>query len=312
MENQKKNDYFYILAIDGGGIRGVFPAHLILRIQESFGIQLTNKFKLIAGTSTGSIIAAAVAQNIDIKEVISFYKVFGPRIFKKGLFPKKFKSLIISSYKKNVLSEQLLEVFGNIQLSEVSVPLLIPSTDIGNGNVHVFKSMYSKEFKRDGKVKLKDAILASCSAPSYFDPTNVYEYLLADGGLWANNPSLAAVIDAHKRLGIRFEDIRILSIGTGLAKVGYGVAEKRKWGLGTGWNATKLIDFSMSLQSQVSQNYLGLLLKQDQVLRLNFESDFPLPLDDCSKIDDLISRADKEFTYKSEEIKRFLLYVEEE
>jgi predicted acylesterase/phospholipase RssA len=211
-----------------------------------------------------------------------------------------------SLYEANALHNLLHEIFGEVKLGEIETPLLLPATDIGSGGVHVFKSGYSADFTRDTNVLLKDAILASCSAPTFFDPTKVDQYLLSDGGLWANNPSLAAVIDAQRRLGIDLSAIRILSLGTGNAKTTYGVKPDKKWGLLRGWKGPEFINFIMSLQTQSTHNYLQLLLKGDQFIRLDFESDIPLPLDDCSAIDDLLSRADRLFTHRSAEIRRFL------
>jgi len=184
---------------------------------------------------------------------------------------------------------------------------LLPCTDIGNGCVHVLKSGYSNEFTRDNNVLVKDAVLASCSAPTYFDPHKLDHYLLADGGLWANNPALAAVIDAQHRLGIRQDDIQILTIGTGHSKTMYGINASRKWGLINGWKHKEFISFILSLQSQSAMNYLNLQLRHDQIKRIDFESDLPLPLDDVSKMDDLITRADRDFTHESEAIRQFIL-----
>jgi bifunctional ADP-heptose synthase (sugar kinase/adenylyltransferase) len=100
--------------------------------------------------------------------------------------------------------------------------------------------------------------------------------------------------------------MRIFSLGTGHAKTCYGVNTDRNWGLLNGWKGKEFISFIMSLQAQSTYNYLQLMLSEDQLLRLDFESDLPLPLDDCSAIDDLISRADKTFTHNSASIKRFL------
>jgi len=302
------NNTFKILSIDGGGIRGVFPAHILYCIKHRLGIKVEEYYDMIAGTSTGSIVAAAIACKIDPGEVVSMYRKHGPNIFfrKKSLLPVKYQLAFKSLYGNENLKKVLKEIFGNIMLGEISIPLLLPATDIGNGGVHVFKSAYQKDYDRDGKVLLHQAVLASCSAPTYFNPTKVNEYLLADGGLWANNPSLAAVIDAQRRLNIKLSDIRILSLGTGHAKTCYGVKTDKEWGLLNGWKGKEFISFMMSLQAQTTHNYLRLMLKEDQILRLDFESDCPLPLDDCSAIDDLISNADRIFTHNSRKIREFL------
>jgi patatin-like phospholipase/acyl hydrolase len=300
---------FNILAIDGGGIRGVFPAHILQCIEERLNVNLLETFDMIAGTSTGSIIAAGVACEIAPSNIVDLYREKGEKIFvKKNPFvPSKPSSIFYSIYESVGLEEALKDVLGEIKLGDIDKPLILPSTDIGNGSVHVFKSNYSKEFTRDRNVLLREAVAASCSAPIYFDPSKIDSYLLADGGVWANNPSLAAVIDAKRRLGVNMEEIKILSLGTGHSKTAYGVDTNKNWGFLNGWGGKEFISFLLSLQAQSTNNYLQLLLNQDQLLRIDFESDKPLPLDDLTKIDDLISRADKEFTHRSKEINNFLI-----
>jgi|TARA_R110001583_G_scaffold116486_1_gene267041 patatin-like phospholipase/acyl hydrolase len=305
---------FKILSIDGGGIRGVYPAHILKCFEEKLGINLLESFDMIAGTSTGSIIAAGVACDIRATEIVNMYKEHGEDIFKKKKSRIPFKKLrnitqplLESVYDCGSLNKVLKGVFNDSTLGQIAKPLILPATDVGNGGVHVFKSAYDPTFNRDRLVKVRDAVLASCSAPTYFDPHKVDEYLLSDGGLWANNPALVAVIDAQKRLGINYDDIQVLSIGTGHSKVAYGLKHKGDWGLATGWRHKEFISFMLSLQSQSALNYLKLHLKPEQILRIDFESDTDLPLDDVSQIDNLISLADKNFTYGSKEISNFVL-----
>lgn len=313
------SDTFKILSIDGGGIRGVFPAHILSCISKRLNINVTDYFNMIAGTSTGSIVAGAIALRKEPGEIVSLYKEHGRKIFPKSksyltsclvnCVKSKFKifeALLKSSYDIEPLESALQNVIGDITLGDISVPLLIPATDIGYGGVHVFKSSYSPDFTRDNTVLLRKAILASCSAPIYFDPTKVSEYLLSDGGLWANNPSLAAIIDAKRRLNIDISRIKILSLGTGHARQSYGVNTNRNWGFINGWRGKEFINFLMSLQAQSINNYVQLMLNKDQIFRIDFNSDLPLPLDDYDSIGDLISRADRVFTHSSAEIKNFL------
>ncbi|MFT5730212.1 MAG: patatin-like phospholipase/acyl hydrolase [Desulforhopalus sp.] len=304
---------FRILSIDGGGIRGVYPAHILHCIEERLGINLYDSFDMIAGTSTGAIIAAGIAARVDAADIVDMYREHGAEIFHKKTFlwPKwvwknKIQPMVDSLYCSEYLGSILTDVFAEKRLGEIQKPLLLPSTDIGNGCVHVLKSGYSSEFTRDSDVLLKDAILASCSAPTYFDPHRIDHYLLADGGLWANNPALAAVTDAKKRLGVKLSNIQVLTIGTGHSKTMYGTENSRKWGLINGWRNKEFISFILSLQSQSAMNYLSLQLNPDQIMRIDFESDLPLSLDDVSKLDDLITKADHDFTHESERIKKFL------
>ncbi len=203
---------FYILSIDGGGYRGLFSAHILHRMEDAWGINWCERFGMFAGTSTGSIIASGLASGMSAGHLADFYMQHG-----HSIFTKRFRSrldllkIFTSRYSSKTFRSLLDDVLGSTTLGEVSVPLILPAVDVGNGCVHVFKSKYAEDFVRDPGVKLSDAVLASCSAPTYFDPHLVDgKYQLVDGGLWANNPSLVAVIDAQRRLQVPLADIRVL------------------------------------------------------------------------------------------------------
>lgn len=294
-----------ILTIDGGGIRGVYPAHILHRIKEEFGISFFEYFDLIVGTSTGSIIAAALSIDYPISKIAKLYKEKGEEIFRKNKFGAF--GFLTAKYNNHSLIKELKAAFGDKTLSDTSTRLMIPATDIGNGQVYVFKSNYLDEFVRDKNTKILDAVLASCSAPAFFKPYIVKEYLLADGGLWANNPSLAALIETAGKLNGSMKDIKMLSIGTGIGNRYYSTRKpNRLWGLVTGWKGKKLIDMILNLQSKSAQNMVGLMLNQDQYLRINFEKEKPLSLDDIQSVSDLVSVADHDFTYNYNKIKDFL------
>ncbi len=312
MESTDSRKPFLILAIDGGGYRGIYAAHILKRIQQEFKIDWTNDFNLITGTSTGSIIAAGLVSMVPIEDINVLYAKLGSTIFKKSFLPKF--GFFGSKFNNKLLDIELSKVFSGKKLGDYTFPLIIPSTDIGNGKVHVFKSSYDSGFVRDKNVLIKDAVLASCSAPTYFDPTRVAHYSLADGGLWANNPSLVAAVDAKRRLGVELSELKILSIGTGTSKSFYPPSYKGPkfmkwcwgWGFLTRWQRSKFIDMLFNLQSESASNMLGLLLRPDQILRINFDSDQKLPLDDPEELETLISKADYDFTHNSAQIKQFL------
>ena len=314
---------FYILSIDGGGLRGVFAAHVLKRVEEELQVDWHDRFGLIAGTSTGSILAAGLACGESAAALIELYKDQGCAVFKPHPLARPDRlRLFRSRYGDRRLKELLEQVFKDMALGQVAVPLIVPAVDLVNGCVHVFKSKYHGGFVRDPNVRVADAVLASCSAPTYFNPHLVADkYFLADGGLWANNPSLVALVDAHHRLRIPLEDLRILSIGTGTSKAFYPLSAGGKWrdrlcdllgwGFLTRWRGSRLLDLILNLQSENAHNTVCLLLNErplepKQVLRVTFESDRPLPMDAPAKTKDWIAKADREFTHLAPKISRFL------
>jgi patatin-like phospholipase/acyl hydrolase len=301
-ENRKNNKKsFRILSIDGGGLKGIFAAHLLKRIEEEYNIKWLESFQLITGTSTGSIIAAGLASGLTAEDILKLYKKHGELIFKKK-HPLKF-GIFSSKYNNNYLKNILKEIFGNKMMSDINIPLIIPATNIGTGSVIVFKSQYHKEFYRDKSIYLRDVVLASCSAPTYFDPYRIKEYLLADGGLWANNPALIAIIDAKYRLRQNLKDLKILSLGSKSISF-YKQKRQSFWGFLTGWKRSKFIDMIFNLQTLASSNMVKLLLEKKQILRLTLDQEFSL--DKPSQIENIVSYADELFTYNANNIKKFI------
>ncbi len=299
---------FRILSIDGGGFRGLYSARILQRIEEEFDLELGSVFDLIAGTSTGSIIAAGIAARIPAGKICALYQAHGPGIFRKRLFSRF--GLLSSRYRPDRLRSALSALLGDRRLGDIDIPLIIPATDISNGTVHVFKSQYDVEFVRDRNVLLRDAVLASCAAPTYFDPHRVGDCLLADGGLWANSPLLVAIIDARRRLNADLENVRVLSIGTGTSHQFYSQASRWwkslcGWGLFTCWGRTRLVDMFLNLQVETVDNIGSLLLRPEQITRLTFEADVKLALDDVREEPNLLARADRDFTHAADRIREF-------
>lgn len=169
------DDSFNILALDGGGIRGVYGAHILARLEDTLGSPVRERFDLIAGTSTGSILAGAASMSIPMETLVGLFASQADHIFSRrrfSLFP-----FIRSRYSTNSLEQVIGEYLPDVTMGEVSTPLMITSSDISTGGVHVFKSRYmevlGQPYTRDGEVRLRDAILASCAAPTYFDPRRV-------------------------------------------------------------------------------------------------------------------------------------------
>jgi uncharacterized protein len=295
---------FRILSIDGGGVRGIYPAHILKRIHEEHDFEFHKHFDLVAGTSTGAILAAAVATDTPLSKVCTLYEERARRIF---VSRPSVGGFLRSLYDKTHLRALLIDVFGNRTMSDAHTRLLLPATDISNGCVHVFKSPYLNGFVRDNDVPIATAVLASCSAPVYFPPESVDEYLVADGGLWANNPSLVALVEATGKLQVPLDRVRLLSLGTGSGHQRYSVrgSSKRPWGIVT-WGPRRLVDLALSIQAAAATNMVGLLLPDNQQMRIDFQLNGDVRLDDHRSIEDLKARADRDFSSNSDDLFAFL------
>ena len=296
---RQSDENFYILALDGGGARGIYPACVLANVERNLGRPIKACFDLITGTSTGAIIAGAAATGVKMSVVVDLFDKEAPQVFHKR---QSIRGLVRSKYARPPLERLVKEYLPRQQLGKISKPLLITSSDISTGGVHVFKSKHldelGEQYLRDRDVLLSDAVLASCAAPTYFDPMQVGEYLLADGGLWANNPSIIAVTEAVSKFKRPIEQVYILSIGTGKPLNLY--RRKRFWGLATGWGAQKLVAYFLSLQSQASTNMAKLLLG-DRYFRLDPEIEH-WGLDDTKHLQNLKAIADRDFARCSKEI----------
>ena len=202
-----------ILAIDGGGIKGAIPAAFIYHIEDTLEVSLRDHFDLIAGTSTGGIIALGLGMGMSGKEILDFYKFEGSQIFCGSIW-KEFRRFFSHKYRPTALKNSLEKAFEDKILGDSSVRLLIPA--YANDGPHVFKTAHDERLKRDWKDSAVDVALATSAAPTYFPVYNIKNGpILADGGVVANNPVLMAVIEAIAVLGWNRSAIRVLSLGCG-------------------------------------------------------------------------------------------------
>jgi len=243
---------FLALSIDGGGFRGLYTATLLKRLSILFAgkeIDLGSKFSLIAGTSTGGIIACALAANVPLTQIIDFYTQRGEAIFsrpKPASHPKPTSSFTLWKYLKifiwgffqipiwiwairtpncsqQELKKALQEIFKEKTLGEIyndrKIALCVPTVNLANNRPLVFKTPHFPRINRDNNLSLVDTCLATSAAPIYFPaakikcPIQNSEAMFIDGGLWANNPILIALIEALE-MAAPDQDITILSVGT--------------------------------------------------------------------------------------------------
>jgi patatin-like phospholipase/acyl hydrolase len=235
--SQQSRQKFRILSLDGGGIRGAFTASFLSSIEDHLANPLADHFDLIAGTSTGAIVAAGLALGHKASTIRDFYEVEGPKIFSA---PWWNFGVLQSKYEQSKLSEALVGVFGNKRMRDANCRLIIPSINISGGQTVMFKTPHLPNMIRDPQRLISDVLLATTAAPYFLPQAHLDDGTYVDGGLWANNPSMTAICEALKirdsceppYLAAKFElgDITLLSIGTGKPKY-YMKPKARETGL---------------------------------------------------------------------------------
>ena len=213
-----------ILSIDGGGIRGTFPAAYLAHIENELEHPLHEYFDLIAGTSTGGIIAICLAMGLSANDILELYESRGPAIFSQQRTGplswaercmRRFKwAFWGAKYDPEALQTALIDVLGDRKIGEAKTRLLIPAWHQQMGAVYIFKTAHHKRLTTDYKEFARDAAMATAAAPTYFrEFITSRDVGLVDGGVWANNPTGIAVAEGIATLGWQSSKIRVLSIG---------------------------------------------------------------------------------------------------
>ena len=199
--NSTSKNAFKILSIDGGGIKGLYPARILQLIEEQYDIKIADQFDMICGTSTGGLIALALSIKKPASEIVSLYQNKGPIIFPdpKNKIQKSIQKLrqvaFGGKYKNNDFKRILTDFFGSTTLQDASTFLCIPSFNLTIGMPRVFKNPHGTFFK-DANITMVDAALATSAAPSFLPIHQINNALYCDGGLWANNPALCGLLEA--------------------------------------------------------------------------------------------------------------------
>lgn len=229
---------YRIVSIDGGGVRGIFAAALLEKIHHEAPEALA-RADLLAGTSTGGLIVLSLAYGMSPEEIVRLFEENGKRIF-SGTFLGSIKDLngfVGPEYRFNFLKGLLEERFGDTRLGDLERHVVIPAFSLDNlgpdgkptGGPRSWHPRFLHNLPHDETYhgeRLVDVALRTSAAPMYF-PT--YQGHI-DGGVVANNPSLAAVTTVRRAAPDRsLASFRLLSIGTGLVPA--FIERDRNWGV---------------------------------------------------------------------------------
>jgi hypothetical protein len=213
------NQPFRILSIDGGGIMGAFAASALAAFEKHTGRRAAEHFDLIAGTSTGGIIAIGLAMGATAEEIRRFYETDGLKIFPKRSGLKQWLGRVRDIFRPKFSNEALRAaiqcVVGDRPLKEAKTRLVVPAYDINTGKVYVFKTPHHPNYSYNADLPAVDVALATAAAPTYFPAHEVPGLgTFIDGGLWANCPAMVGLVEALDFLGQKPEQVRMLSLST--------------------------------------------------------------------------------------------------
>lgn len=223
-----------VLSIDGGGIRGIVPATVLAALEERAGRPISELFDLIAGTSTGGILALALARPApggagprwSAADIVGLYHEEGPKIFRRpvGRRITSIDGLIDERYSSDALRDALERYLGDTTVDQALTGVLVTAYDLVARRPRFFKS-----WREDAGVPMALAAEATSAAPTYFEPVREGDAALIDGGVFAGNPAMCAYAEAVRlRPGA---EIRLLSLGTGSQTRPIRYEQAKDWGV---------------------------------------------------------------------------------
>ena len=287
-----KRERFQILSLDGGGIKGLFSAAVLAAIEEDLKLNIVDHFDLIAGTSTGGIIALGLGLGMKPREIVDFYLCEGPKIFPDYMKMKWFQHWVYRKFSSKPLITALQTCFKNKRFGDSKKRLVIPSYNLGDDDVYIFRTPHAERLRRDYRVPAWKVALATSSAPTFFPCTREIDNIrLIDGGVWASNPTMVAIIEAFGTLNVPLNSLWAFSIGTSDAI--YQRRNRLNSGGIIAWALKNVaIDVILRGQSIGTNNQAAFLLGKERIERLNpkVASD-EFSIDGIYKADDLIGKA---------------------
>ena len=278
---------FRILSIDGGGIRGIFPAAFLAGLEDRYldGGSITQHFDLIAGTSTGGIIALGLGAGLASSELRDLYICRGCEIFPP--LPSWVQGVTRTlqafryRYKRDALMNVLRDSFGDQTFGASKIRLCVPSCDGQYGEVYIFKTPHHPDYRKDRIEKMTKVAAATSAAPSFFKPLEDGGFTFIDGGIWCNNPIMVGLVDALACYSVAPNHIRILSIGCGADPYKISKSQKMLGGL-LFWR--NIIFAAMRFQSMNALGQAGLLIGANRIVRVDPPmTNKPIQMDDWKR-----------------------------
>lgn len=275
-----------ILALTGGGMRGLFTAAVLEKIAAIKQASIRGYFSVFAGTSIGGILAIGLATGVEPSAMRAAIRKHGPAIFRRRLWTRGWNAfdLFVSPYGQKPLRKAIEEILGDraaLTLEDVKVPLIVTAVEHNRAVAKVFASKPVAVSGDDLSVKLIDVALATSAAPTFFPPHRIEDRVYLDGGLIANAPDMVATQRCVERLGTRMDELHVLSVGTAARKVrgdaGIGAPGRLGW-----LKRHELFEVTIESQADLAvtqvQAFLG-----ERFCRIDASPEKKIALDDPAK-----------------------------
>jgi hypothetical protein len=298
--------------VDGGGIKGLFPATVLAELERRYldGKSIASYFDLVAGTSTGGILALGLGAGLTAAALADLYTQRGADIFpeptdssfgRMRAWWRSKRHYLHYHYERDSLEKLLSDTLGPKLFGDSIVRLCIPAFEGKHSEVFMFKTPHHPDYKFDRFEPMVTVALATSAAPTYFRPLEHKGYTLVDGGVWANNPAMLAVIEALICFDIDRSQIDLLSLGCGEDR--YVISDDKMYPGGKlAWY--DVIFAAMRLQSLSAINQARLLLGPPSVHRVDPPPNpRPILLDDFRRsLEELVPAAKKAIDEKGDRI----------
>lgn len=232
-----------ILSIDGGGIRGIIPSAFLVEFEKRTGKPICELFNLIAGTSTGGILAATLTvpdargrPKYTAEQVRAAYFLHGGEIFRRGPLRavKTLGGLTGPKYSPRALDRLLEEYLGKERLHATLTEILVTAYDMSSSTPWFFKTSFARGHRSPADDPLLTQVVrATTAAPTYFPPLTMGEHCLIDGGVFACNPALCAYAQA-RNMYPNEKEFLVVSLGTGQEEHDRPCSQVESWGI-LGW-----------------------------------------------------------------------------
>lgn len=297
---------FQILALSGGGYRGLFSAHILAKLEEQAGRPIGECFDLIAGTSIGGIIAVGLALGKPASQIRDLFEQKGEEIFTRGeptwnpiINSWRFcRGVVMPKYDGSELRKAIEAVVGvDTLIGDAKTRLLVPTINMTKGSVQIFKTAHHPNFFLDYKIKAADVAMATSAAPTFFPLAKIGASYFTDGGVVANAPDLCAIHEATHFLDTKPDDIKVLSIGTITTGFSLPTSLGANFGMWRWMRKQRLISTMFSSQQQlvdfmVSHQLSDRYVRMDTKPAPEQSSDLGLDVASKKRRDTLIALAD--------------------